>query len=124
MSLLQIHDPKNKKQEIVIGIDFGTTNSCVSFVKNSKPLIFKDNEVELVPSILTFEDDWKVGEKSLNSFCISSIKRILGKSYKQIMSLESINPNLKKVIKEIEGKVKIQVGDKFFEITYLASLIF
>ena len=43
-----------KNEEIIGGIDLGTTNSLISFIKDSKPLIIKDiNQKDLfVPSII------------------------------------------------------------------------
>lgn len=122
MSLLQIQDPKKNRQEAVVGIDFGTTNSCVAFSDNSIPFVLGDNQ-ELLPSFLSFDKgQWRVGK--IGDISITSVKRILGKSYKQIMALSSINPELKKLIHRKKGAVKIKAGIKYFDPIYLASLVF
>lgn len=77
----------------VLGIDFGTTNSCVAYIEQGKPKVVLDKErYKLLPSVVYF---YKKGEsvrvmvgraaKSKyvdNPFCtIHSIKRFLGKSF-------------------------------------------
>ncbi len=77
----------------VVGIDFGTTNSCVAYLDQGKPRVVLDKErYKLVPSCVYFykkNDDLRlmVGRAARskyveNPFCtIHSIKRFLGKSY-------------------------------------------
>jgi molecular chaperone DnaK len=77
----------------VIGIDFGTTNSCVAYLDEGKPRVVLDKErYKLVPSCVYFykkNDDVRlmVGRAAKskyveNPFCtIHSVKRFLGKSY-------------------------------------------
>lgn len=122
MSLLQIQDPKKNRQEVVVGIDFGTTNSCVAFSDGATPFVLGSDQ-ELLPSLLSFnEGQWQVGKAG--DISIASIKRILGKSYDQIKSSGAINPELKKLIHYKDGSVKIKVDIKYFDPIYLASLVF
>jgi len=122
MSLLQIQDPKKNCLEVVVGIDFGTTNSCIAFSDNAKPFVLGDAQ-KLLPSVLSFDkDQWQIGKTG--DISISSIKRILGKSYDQIMASSAIDHELKKLIKQRDGGVKIKAGDKYFDLIYLASLVF
>lgn len=95
MQIVGISEPGDEKvkDELVVGIDFGTTNSLIAISKNYKAQIIKmQDNAELVPSIVGFDsDEIFVGAKALD--CknrIRSIKRLLAKSYSEIKS----NPNL------------------------------
>ena len=53
MSLFEIFDPKAAPRPI--GIDLGTTNSLVAYVRNEKPVAIADCDLEvLVPSVVTY----------------------------------------------------------------------
>ncbi|AVP87443.1 chaperone protein HscA [Candidatus Phycorickettsia trachydisci] len=122
MSLLQIQDPKKNRLEVVVGIDFGTTNSCIAFSDDAKPFVLGGDQ-KLLPSVLSFDEGkWQVGKA--RGISIASIKRILGKSYDQIMASDAIDPKLKEIISHKDGTLKIKVDGKYFEPIYLASLIF
>jgi len=122
MSLLQIQDPKKNRLAVVVGIDFGTTNSCIAFSDDAKPFVLGDDK-KLLPSVLSFDEGkWQVGKA--RGISIASIKRILGKSYDQIKASDAIDPKLKKIIRQKDGIVKIKVNGKYFDPIYLASLIF
>src|SRR3990172_2583090 len=76
----------------VLGIDFGTTNSCVAYVDRGKPFVVMDRvRFKIVPSVVYIykkADATRVMVGRLakqkyveNPFCtIHSIKRLLGKS--------------------------------------------
>ncbi len=121
-TLIQISDPRNKPQETVIGIDFGTTNSLVAFSINHKPFVIND---EFIPSILSYQNhNWSVGEMLPYAVNISSIKRILGKTYQEIMMSNAIEPGLKQIIVDDSGSAIISVDGKLFDPIELASLVF
>ncbi|MBV0899554.1 MAG: Hsp70 family protein [Wolbachia endosymbiont of Fragariocoptes setiger] len=83
MQPIQISEPKGKfTEEIVFGIDLGTTNSLIAAVNQSGYVeIFKDeHERELLPSIVSYEEGIiKVGYDAKHG-AINSIKRLMGKS--------------------------------------------
>jgi molecular chaperone HscA len=59
MELLEIFDPKAPPRPI--GIDLGTTNSLVAFVRNERPQAIADCDQEiLVPSVVRYEDSGDV----------------------------------------------------------------
>jgi molecular chaperone HscA len=121
-TLIQISDPRNKQEEIVMGIDFGTTNSLVAFCVKHEPFIINDG---FIPSILSYKDDnWFVGDIIPDAINISSIKRILGKTYQEIMASDAIDPYLKLIIVNDCNSAKISLRGKLFDPQELAGLIF
>ncbi|GCE63271.1 molecular chaperone DnaK [Candidatus Mycoplasma haematohominis] len=72
-------------KEIIIGIDLGTTNSCVAVVEGGNPKILETNDGKrTVPSVVAFKgDEIIVGDSAkrqmvTNKDTISSIKRLIG----------------------------------------------
>ncbi|MCK5354189.1 MAG: Hsp70 family protein, partial [Methyloprofundus sp.] len=72
--------------EIIIGIDLGTTNSEVSIIENGKVTVIGDGDNKMLPSFVGLNDDGHiiVGETARNKYLvypertIKSIKRIMG----------------------------------------------
>ncbi len=72
--------------EIIIGIDLGTTNSEVSIIENGKVTVIGDGDNKMLPSFVGLNDDGHiiVGETARNQYLvypertIKSIKRIMG----------------------------------------------
>lgn len=102
MALLQISEPghatKPHERKLAAGIDLGTTNSLVASVRSGHASILPDaNGIELLPSVVHYSADSKslVGNEAkqhkindpLNT--ISSVKRYMGRSLKDIQSKES-----------------------------------
>ena len=122
-----------QKEEIIVGIDLGTTNSLVAIIhpETKKPIALKEhNSSSLVPSIVYFNSEGNavVGEDA-KSFLISepertifSAKRLLGKNYDDIKNNASFFSY--KIIDEDANKpVKINVDDKFYSPVDLSALI-
>mgnify|MGYP000281763611 CR=1 FL=1 len=100
MALLQISEPDMSpdnphNKTIVVGIDFGTTNSLVATVRNREAMVlFNHNNQTLNPSIVHYaaNGDVVVGEeaqKYLNSDSqntIKSIKRLIAKNYDELIN--------------------------------------
>jgi molecular chaperone DnaK len=83
----------------VIGIDLGTTNSCVSVMEAGDPVIIPNAEGNrTTPSIVTDDGERLVGETAKRqaitnpSGTISSIKRHMGKDYKAEANGEKLTP--------------------------------
>ena len=76
-------------EELAIGIDLGTTFSCVAVLRNDKVEIIP-NEIgeNITPSVVSFTDEGVlVGEQTLNQLIknpkktIYSIKRLMGRNF-------------------------------------------
>ena len=118
-------------EDLIIGIDLGTTNSLVAIAKDNKPeVILQDGKSALVPSIVHFSEDGSivVGEEAKNHLVLApertiySAKRLMGKSYNDLNTLQQ---NLAYEIIETteEELVKVRVADQFYTPIELSSKI-
>src|SRR5665213_1175264 len=121
-----------QKEELIVGIDLGTTNSLVAFINPDKqPQVINDTgKGVLVPSIVHFGagGDITVGNDA-REFLITdphntifSVKRLLGRSYKDIENYKDFF-SYKVIDDNTESLVKIKVGDKFYTPIELSALI-
>src|SRR3989337_3201327 len=122
-----------QQQEMIVGIDLGTTNSLVAIIhpENKKPVILKEHDGNaLVPSVIHFDDSGSVtvGDAAQNKLItepqntIFSVKRLMGKSYNDVYEQTSFF-TYKIIDDNTESLVKIQVADKFYSPIELSSLI-
>ncbi|MDB5019592.1 MAG: heat-shock protein Hsp70 [Pedobacter sp.] len=112
-----------QKEEIIVGIDLGTTNSLVAFINPDKePVVINDTgKGLLVPSVVHFnaQGDAVVGNEAKEflitdpSNTIFSVKRLLGRSYKDVASHQDTF-SYKIIDDDTESLVKIQAGDRFY----------
>ena len=58
--------------EIIIGIDLGTTNSEVAIIENGQVLVIADNNRKILPSFVGIDDqgDILVGETARNQYLV------------------------------------------------------
>ena len=77
----------------IIGIDLGTTNSCVAVMEGTEPVVIANSEGRrTTPSIVAFVDggERKVGEPAKRQAItnptrtIFSIKRFMGETFDQV----------------------------------------
>ncbi len=112
-----------QKEEIIVGIDLGTTNSLVAFINPDKnPVVINDTgKGLLVPSVVHFnaQGDALVGNEAKEflikdpSNTIFSVKRLLGRSYKDVADHQDTF-SYKIIDDDTESLVKIQAGDRFY----------
>ncbi|MDN5247585.1 MAG: Fe-S protein assembly chaperone HscA [Wolbachia endosymbiont of Tyrophagus putrescentiae] len=111
MRPIQISEPKRfDVDEVVFGIDLGTTNSLIAMVdKTGNVKIFKDEqERELLPSVVSYENGLiKIGYEASNGV-IRSIKRLMGKS---IDNLNKQGVNFE-IDQESEKVIRIKCGEE------------
>lgn len=121
-----------QKEEIIVGIDLGTTNSLVAFINPDKnPQVINDaGKGVLVPSVVHFGNtgDVLVGNEA-KEFLITdpqntifSVKRLLGRSYHDIENYKDFF-SYKVIDDDTESLVKIKVGDKFYTPIELSAQI-
>jgi len=122
-----------QQDEMIVGIDLGTTNSLVAIIHpdTKKAVVLKEhNSRSLVPSVIHFDEylNVTVGDAA-KEFLISdpqrtifSAKRLMGKSYNDVKNHASFF-SYKIIDDNTESLVKVQVGDKFFSPIDLSSFI-
>jgi len=105
----------------VIGIDLGTTNSCVAVMEGGSPVVIPNQEgMRTTPSVAAF---LKSGEEVVGQVAkrqaitnpentVYSIKRFMGRRHSEVASEMKLVPY--KVIEGPHGDARIKVGDKVF----------
>jgi molecular chaperone HscA len=122
-----------QQQEMIVGIDLGTTNSLVAIIhpETKKPVVLKEHDgAALVPSIIHFGEAGSitVGDEAKKYLItephntIFSVKRLMGKSYNDVKGQSSFF-TYKVIDDNTESLVKIQAGDKFYSPVELSSFI-
>lgn len=122
-----------QKEEMIVGIDLGTTNSLVAVIHpdTRNAVVLKEHDSSsLVPSIVYFDiaGNIVVGEAAKQHLIsepertIFSAKRLMGKSYQDIQHHRSqFSYNI--IESPNEELVKVQIGDKFYSPIDLSSYI-
>lgn len=121
-----------QKEEIIVGIDLGTTNSLVAFINpEGNPQVINDTgKGILVPSVVHFQPDGSVvvGNEA-KEYLISdpqntifSVKRLLGRSYKDIEAHSNIF-SYRIIDDNTESLVKINAGGKYYTPIELSGMI-
>jgi molecular chaperone HscA len=122
-----------QKQEMIVGIDLGTTNSLVAIIhpESKKPVVLKEHDGNaLVPSIIHFNESGSVsvGDEAKKKLVtepqntIFSVKRLMGKSYNDVREQTSFF-TYKIIDDNTESLVKIQAGSTFYSPIELSSFI-
>src|SRR5687767_6260425 len=116
----------------IIGIDLGTTNSCVAVMEGNEPVVIPNSEGRrTTPSIVAFLDggngERKVGDPAKRQAItnpkntISSIKRFMGKKY------EDVTGEMKMVSYQVERgpneTVRVKIGDRTYTPQELSAMI-
>ena len=114
-----------QQEEIIVGIDLGTTNSLVAYVhpETRQPAAINDlGRGTIVPSVVHFPTDGAapvVGNEAREFLLtdpartIYSVKRLLGKSYRDL-GAHAGQLGYKVIDDNAEGLVKIRVEDRFY----------
>ena len=123
----------DKQADIIVGIDLGTTNSLVAYIKDGAPVcvVGPDGKNTLVPSILHFNSAGSaiVGDAAKEKLIsdpqntIYSVKRLMGKSFKDVKGFENYFGYTIIDSPDDESLVKIRVKDKFYSPVELSSFI-
>ena len=118
--------------ETVIGIDLGTTNSCVAIVENGTPSVIPNKGgYKTTPSIVAVAENGKrlVGHiakrqaitNSENT--VSACKRLIGRKYDSVEVKSALESVPFKIVEGPHSDCRIQLRDKNFSIPELSAQI-
>ena len=110
----------------IIGIDLGTTNSCVSVIEGGEPVVIPNAEgARTTPSVVAFS---KVGERMVGNVAkrqaitnpektISSIKRHMGSDYKVNIDGKAYTPQEISaiILQKLKADAEAYLGEKVTE---------
>ena len=114
----------------IIGIDLGTTNSCVAVMEGNEPVVIANSEGKrTTPSIVAFAENGerKVGEPAKRQAItnptktISSIKRFMGSSFAEVSKEASRVPY--KVVKGDNNTPRVEIDDRKYTPQELSAMI-
>ena len=114
----------------VVGIDLGTTNSLVAFVRDGAPVVIRDKSGDgLVPSIVSAAPDGTmfVGREAQRRLLteanrtVYSVKRFMGKGVDDVRDEARLLPF--RVAGEAGGVVRIGLGDREFTPPEISAFI-
>jgi molecular chaperone DnaK len=116
----------------IIGIDLGTTNSCVAVMEGNEPVVIPNSEGRrTTPSIVAFLDNGngerKVGDPAKRQAItnpkntIYSIKRFMGEPYSKV-SLERERVSYE-VVKGENDTVRIKIGDRLYSPQEISAMV-
>lgn len=114
----------------IIGIDLGTTNSCVSVMEGNESIVIQNDEGRrTTPSVVAFLADGvrKIGDSAKRqavtnpSKTISSIKRFMGKRFSEIKKETKLLPY--KVTKGDNDTIKVQIDDRFYTPQEISAMV-
>ena len=114
----------------IIGIDLGTTNSCVSVMEGKDPVVIPNAEGKrTTPSIVAFTEDGerKIGDPAKRQAVtnptktIYSIKRFIGTHFKD--DATEIDRVAYKVVKGPNDTVKVQIDNREYTPQELSAMI-
>ena len=114
----------------IIGIDLGTTNSCVAVMEGNEPIVITNNEGRrTTPSIVAFTDNGerKVGDPAKRQAItnpektIYSIKRFMGNTFSEVQ--EEVKRVTYKVVKGDNNTPRVKIDDRLYTPQEISAMI-
>jgi len=114
----------------IIGIDLGTTNSCVAIMEGKDPKVIPNSEgMRTTPSVVGFT---KTGERLVGQIAkrqaitnpqntVYSIKRFMGRKYSEVQSEIKTVPY--KVVEGSNGDARVRIEDKEYTPPEISAMI-
>ena len=115
----------------VLGIDLGTTNSCMSVMEGGDPVVLENSEgARTTPSVVAFTKSGErlVGQSAKRQAVINgdntifSVKRLIGRKFED----SEVQRDIKLVPFKIEksgAAVKVKMGDKSYSPEEISAMI-
>jgi molecular chaperone DnaK len=114
----------------IIGIDLGTTNSCVAVMEGSEPIVIPNDEGRrTTPSVVAFlkNGERKVGDPAKRQAItnpqntITSVKRFMGRNFDEVT--EEISHWSYKVVKGDNNTVRIDIDGRLYTPQEISAMI-
>jgi molecular chaperone DnaK len=114
----------------IIGIDLGTTNSCVAVMEGNQPVVIANSEGKrTTPSVVAFLENGeiKVGDPAKRQAVInpkntiSSIKRFMGRKYDEVSS--EMRFVSYEVVRGANDTARVKIRDKVYTPQELSAMI-
>ena len=114
----------------IIGIDLGTTNSCVSVMEGNEPVVITNEEGKrTTPSVIGFLENGerKIGDSAKRQAItnptktIMSIKRFMGRRYSESKGEAKNVPY--EVTQGSNDTVRVKIGDREYTAQELSAMI-
>lgn len=114
----------------IIGIDLGTTNSCVAVMEGNQPTVIINNEGErTTPSVVAFTDggERKIGNPAKRQAItnpqntVFSIKRFMGETFDQVQKEVSRMPY--KVVRGENNTPRVEINGKLYSPQEISAMI-
>jgi len=124
-----IQEKEKSKMGKIIGIDLGTTNSCVAVMQGTQPTVIENSEGNrTTPSIvaLTKTGDRLVGQAAKRQAItnpkntIFSIKRFMGRRYDEVPNEKKLAPY--EIINE-GGEARVKINDKVYSPQEVSAMV-
>ena len=116
----------------VIGIDLGTTNSCVAFVDSGEPVVIPNSEgSRTTPSVIAFTKD---GERRVGNVAkrqavtnpeqtVYAVKRMMGQKFDSDTAKRHAKLVPYRVVQAMNGDAWVQVGGKEYSPPEISAMI-
>jgi len=114
----------------IIGIDLGTTNSCVAVMEGNEPVVIPNNEGRrTTPSVVAFVENGerKIGDPAKrqaitnSTKTVSSIKRFMGETFDKIQ--KEMNRVSFKVVKGDNNTPRVQIDDRQYSPQEISAMV-
>jgi molecular chaperone DnaK len=116
----------------IIGIDLGTTNSCVAFVDNGEPVVVPNGEgSRTTPSVVAFigESERRIGTVAKRQAVtnpdrtILSVKRVMGRRFEADETKRHQAAVAYRVVQAMNGDAWVAAGDQEFSPPEVSAMI-
>src|SRR6187399_1709683 len=116
----------------VIGIDLGTTNSCVAVMEGGKPKVIENSEgARTTPSIVAFTKDGErlVGQPAKRQAVtnpdntVFAVKRLIGRRFDDPITKKDTELVPYKIVKGSNGDAWVQAGGKKYSPSQISAFI-
>ncbi len=114
----------------IIGIDLGTTNSCVAVMEGNEPtVIYNDEGRNTTPSIVAFLDagERKIGEPAKRQAItnptrtVASIKRYMGQRFDEVKN--EVDRSAYKVVKGDNGLAQVEIDGRKYTPQEISAMV-